>query len=103
MGKWYCMNNKILFDFADIESYDPAGVTNYNSLYATDGCYYDTTGDNIPDENDASNWAIQWQNSHTENTDWYNCGSAHSQPLNANMKAYAAWWLWCRITGWDGA
>jgi hypothetical protein len=33
--------------------------------------------------------------------DWYDCSSAHSEPLNANMKAYAAWWLWARLAGWD--
>jgi len=29
--------------------------------------------------------------------DWYSCGAAHSQPLNANQKAYAAWSLWCKL------
>ena len=33
--------------------------------------------------------------------DWYSCSSAHSQPLNANRKAYAAWWLWARLAGWS--
>ena len=33
--------------------------------------------------------------------DWYNCSSAHSKPLNANRKAYAAWWLWATLAGWD--
>ena len=38
----YCTaNNKILFDFADIESYDPDGTTNYMLLNANDGCDYD--------------------------------------------------------------
>jgi hypothetical protein len=27
--------------------------------------------------------------------------TSHSQPLNANQKAYAAWWLWARLAGWD--
>ena len=49
-----------------------------------------------------ANWATEWQNAHTQGTDWYNCSSAHSQPLNANQKAYAAWWLWARLAGWDG-
>ena len=89
----YCrLNNKILFDFADIESYDPDG-NYYLDRGADDGCYY----------NDGSqNWAIDWQNSHRKGTDWYECSSAHSEPLNANQKAYAAWWLWARLAGWDG-
>lgn len=88
----YCRtNNKILFDFADIESYDPDGLVNYMALNADDGCNYN--GDN---------WATAWQNTHTVGTDWYQCGAAHTQPLNANMKAYAAWWMWARLGGWDG-
>ena len=31
-------HNKILFDFADIESYDPDRLTNYMELYANDNC-----------------------------------------------------------------
>ena len=90
----YCRENrKILYDFADIESYDPDGNINYMLLNANDGCYYDSDGNGSRD----ANWAVDWQNSHTVNVDWYNCGSAHSQPLNANLKAYAAWALWTSI------
>ena len=82
----YCReNDKWLFDFADIESYDPEG-NYYLNRDADDACNYD-----------GGNWAIEWQNSHTEDEDWYSCSSAHSQPLNANMKAYAAWWLFSEI------
>ncbi len=90
-------NNKILFDFADIESYDPDGLVNYMERLATDNCDYDSDGNGSLDRN----WAIDWQSSHILNTDWYNCSSAHSQPLNANRKAYAAWWLWARLAGWN--
>ena len=87
----YCeANDKILYDFYDIECYDP------------DGNYF---GDNQVDDDcsyDGGNWATEWQNAHVEDVDWYDCESAHSQPLNANQKAYAAWWLWARIAGWDG-
>ena len=94
----YCQNNKkVLYDFADIESYNPDGVYFGNKI-PNDECAYDTNGDGVRD----GNWAIEWQNSHTLGTDWYNCNSAHSQPLNANMKAFAAWWLWARLAGWNG-
>jgi hypothetical protein len=86
-------NNKVLYDFADIESYDPDG--NYFE-FPHDNCdYYDASGTRL------GNWATEWQNSHTENVDWYNCPSAHSQALNANLKAYAAWYLWAKIAGWE--
>jgi hypothetical protein len=92
----YCIaNNKILYDFADIESYDPDGDY-FGDKLVNDACDYDSNGDGIRD----SNWAVIWQNAHPG--EWYNCSSAHSQPLNANMKAYAAWHLWARLAGWDG-
>ena len=94
----YCRNNnKILYDFADIESYDPDNVY-YLNKRADDNCDYDSNNDGSPDRN----WATVWQNSRTINVDWYYCTSAHSQPLNANRKAYAAWWLWARLAGWNG-
>jgi len=87
----YCAaNDKILYDFEDIESYDPDG-SYFGDKYVTDSCDYD-----------GGNWAVEWQDSHEEDIDWYACSAAHSQPLNANMKAYAAWWLWTRLAGWDG-
>jgi hypothetical protein len=87
----YCnTNGKVLYDFADIESWDPDGVF-YE--FPNDNCdyYASATGAWL------GNWATSWQNSHTEGVDWYNCSSAHSQPLNANRKAYAAWALWAAV------
>lgn len=103
----YCRDNdKLLFDFADIETYDPDG-TYYGSKYPTDGCNYDFNGDGTtsqtgdPAEPTGSdkNWATEWQNNNPGL--WYNCSAAHSKSLNANMKAYAFWWLMARIAGWD--
>ncbi len=91
----YCRaNNKILFDFADIESYNPDGVF---FEFTSDACdYYSSTGTRL------GNWATEWQNNHLAGIDWFNCSSAHSEPLNANQKAYAAWWLFARLAGWSG-
>ncbi len=90
-------NNKILYDFADIESYDPEGRINYMELDANDNCDYDSDGDGSLDRN----WAKDWQKSHKKGVDWYPRDAAHTEPLNGNRKAYAAWWLWTRLAGWN--
>lgn len=105
----YCSRNgKILYDFADIESYDPSG-NYYGDRHPTDGCNYDYNNDGTTSEegeytalptNGDRNWAIDWQNSHAKGVDWYDCTAQHTQPVNANMKAYAAWALWARLAGW---
>lgn len=92
----YChANGKVLFDFADIESYNPEG--RYYA-YAEANCDYFQPGT----ANVIGNWASEWQNSHVQGVDWYLCQSEHSEPLNANRKAYAIWWLWARLAGWSG-
>ena len=78
----YCeTNHKVLFDFADIESYDP------------DGNYY-------PDASDACEWCYDW--SETHDGDWY-CGCSHSHCFNCYLKGRAFWWMMARMAGWDGA
>jgi len=94
--KDYCIaNNKVLYDFYDIERYNPDGTF---FEFTNDYCnYYDGAGGTL-----LGNWASEWQDSHTEGIDWYNCSPAHTLALNGNLKAYAAWWLWCRLAGWEG-
>jgi len=82
----YCnSSNKVLFDFADIESYDPDG-TYFGHLDVQDSCNYD-----------GGNWATEWCATHTEDVDWFSCSSAHSHALNANMKTFAMWWMFAMI------
>lgn len=91
----YCRtHNKVLFDFADIESYDPDG--NYYP-FPNDNCDYYSARNGTK----LGNWALEWQGRHVVNVDWYASSAAHSQPLNANLKAYAVWWLWARLAGWS--
>ncbi len=95
----YCRtNNKILFDFADIESYDPDGTINYMQLLANDGCDYQSNGH-------SHNWARDWINGHPTSTlaqETKNCGGcAHSQCLNCVLKGRGFWWMMARIAGWN--
>ena len=114
----YCRDKgKILYDFEDIESYDPDGKY-YGDKYVTDACNYDANGNGVTEQTDESqnnwwpatplngdaNWALDWQASHVLGTDWYECDLqyCHTQHLNDNLKAYAAWVLFARLAGYDG-
>ena len=70
-------NDKILFDFADIESYDPAG-------------------NHYPNASDACEWCSTWCAAHT----CPSCGScAHSHCFNCYQKGKAFWWMMARVAG----
>jgi len=81
-------NNKILFDFADIESYDPDGKY-FLDKGADDGCNYDD-----------GNWADEWCQANPGKCG--NCSCAHSKCLNCQQKGKAFWWMMARIAGWPG-
>ncbi len=88
----YCRdNNKILFDFADIERYTPDGVDLLDSG-ADDACNYN-----------GGNWAQEWcGDEDNQGSDLCDaCSCAHSQALNCNQKARAFWWMMARLAGWS--
>jgi len=92
----FCRNNgKVLFDFADIESWDPDGDTYYLPLHADDGCNYD-----------GGNWADEWLSAHPGSelaTLARACDDcAHSETLNCVLKGRVFWWMAARLAGWEG-
>ena len=87
----YCTaNNKILFDFADIENYDPDGNCFLN-LAANDQCDYWLDGVQ-------HNWADEWCDAHPGECE--SCSCAHSRCLNCQLKGRAFWWMMARVAGW---
>jgi len=78
----YCQaHDKLLFDFADIESWDPAGV------------YYS-------DDTDACLWCTDWCSVNP----CPGCdGCAHSHCFNCYLKGKGFWWLLARISGWQAS
>ena len=73
----------MLFDFADIESWDP------------DGIHYPDTDDSCP-------WCQPWCDANPGACPDPPISCTHSHSLVCDLKGRAFWWMAARLAGWEG-
>lgn len=101
---------QLIIDYCNTHSYY---CIDYYSIdtHTMNDVYYEDTGDNGDSTTYGGNFYRDWQSSHISGTDWYynlrspggtiKCGEHNDQHITANRKAFAAWYVFARIAGWQ--
>lgn len=76
-------SNRVLYDFADIESFDPTG-----------GFY--------PNDDETCQWCYEWCATNECPPECPVIGCSHTHCFSCYQKGKAFWYLLARLTGWDG-
>ena len=116
----HCLdNNRVLYDFADIEAYNPDGEyfgdTNPDGSYSGQNLLNDDISYNV-NETTRGNWGLEWNAANPGSVlaqlsaDNICTSCAHSNGgdggddnsrLHCVLKGQAAWWLFAIIAGWQ--
>ncbi len=101
---------QLIIDYCNTRGYYCIDYYSIDS-HSMNNNYYEDVNDDTVSAAYGGNFNLDWQNSHTKGTDWYDnrstpggsviVGEHNTQHITSNRKAFAAWYIFACIAGWD--